>query len=155
MTSMTEPRLDETDAAIFSERFHAFQDIHGPRVGDYVKFADGRMERISHICGDSVQTSESGSFYLGKGYVSFSGGLNPGIPLDELEYRADHKRGSVWFFHHDHACADNGVHVSMDFRVYVVNGCRERVRSSQPYLSREWFSDYIPGAQESPVRDLG
>ena len=143
--------LDERDAAIFSERFHAYQDIHGPRVGDFVRFADGRLERISHIWNDGVQTSESGSFYLGKGYCSFSGSLNPLIPSAELEYRADHKRGPVWFFHHDHWRASNGVHASMDFRVYEVAGVRERVRG----LGREWWSDYVPGETVAPVRVLG
>lgn len=130
--------LDERDAAIFSERFHAYQDIHGPRVGDFVRFADGHLERISHHWGDSVQTSESGSFYLGKGYCSFSGSLNPAIPLDELEYRADHKRGSVWFFHHDEWRAHNGVNASLDFRVYVVPGNRREFE----FRGRTVRSDY-------------
>ena len=136
--STTTTELDERDAAIFSERFHALQDVHGPRVGDFVRFADGRLERISHHWGDTVQTSESGSFYLGKGYCSFSGGLNPGIPTSELEYRAEHKRGSVWFFHHDEWKAGNGVSADLDFRVYEVPGNRR----SFEFQGRTVLSDY-------------
>jgi hypothetical protein len=142
--------LDERDAAIYSERFHALQDVHGPRVGDFVRFADGRMERISHDWDGDVQTSEGGSFYLGKGYVSFSGGLNPSIPTSELVYKAEHKRGSCWFFHHDHYCADNGVAVDMDFRVYEVDGVREHVYG----LGRDWWSDYVAGTDVAPIRNL-
>ena len=130
--------LDERDSAIFSERFHAYQDIHGPRVGDFVRFADGHLERISHIWPDGVQTSEGGSFYLGDGYISFSGGLNPLIPSSELEYHADHKRGSVWFFHHDYWQAHNGVNASMDFRVYAVPGNRRTFE----FQGRTVLSDY-------------
>ena len=117
--SATLDQLDERDAEIFSKRFHSFQDIHGPRVGDYVRFADGVERRISHIWFDDViQTSDGGSFYLGDGYVNFSGGLYPGVKRETLTYNAQHKRGSVWFFHHDHWGAGRGVSTSMDFRVY-------------------------------------
>jgi len=149
MSAATE--LDERDLEIFSQRFHRLQDKHGPRVGDFVRFADGHEERISHIWPDGVQTSEGGSFYLGDGYCSFSGGLNTAIPTDELEYRAEHKRGSVWFFHHDHFTAHNGVTTDLDFRVYEVNGVRERIHG----LGREWWSDYVPGETVAPVRVLG
>ena len=41
--------LDERDTEIFVRRFLAFYDIHGPRVGDYVRFADGVERRISFV----------------------------------------------------------------------------------------------------------
>lgn len=124
MSTSTEA-LDERDAAIYRERFHALYRAPGPRVGDFVDFADGVTRRISFItppewlpeC-DSVQTSDDGSFYLGHGYASFSGALYPGVPHGSLEYTTEHRRGPAWFFHHDHHRASNGVDVDLDWRVF-------------------------------------
>lgn len=117
--------LDEIDAVIYRERFHALYREHGPRVGDYVDFADGVSRRISFItppewapdC-DSVQTSDDGSFYLGHGCASFSGALYPGVPRASLTYTTEHRRGPAWFFHHDKARAHNDVTVDLDWRVF-------------------------------------
>lgn len=94
-----------------------------PQVGDYVIFPDGREERISHDWGEpGVQTSVSGSFYLGDGYASFSGALNPLIPTERLVDTGETKPGSFWFFSGDYARADNGVDVEAPCRVYRYAG---------------------------------
>ena len=125
---MTE--FDERDRAIVAEREQALNADQGPRVGDYVEFANSVTRRISHMwpafadTGDgwsapaSAQTSEGGSFYLGDGYVSFSGGLHPGIPVDTLTRTEEMRPGSVWVFHHDWHTAHNGVDTEIPFRVY-------------------------------------
>jgi hypothetical protein len=121
--------LDERDAEIYRQRFHAFYDVHGPRVGDFVRFADGIERRISFISPpewleepdpvDAVQTSDGGSWYLGNGYTSFSGGLFPPVKRSTLTDTGERKRGRVWFFHHDYRTAHNGVDTDMDFRVFA------------------------------------
>jgi hypothetical protein len=149
--------LDERDATILADRGRQLDAVAGPRCGDFVRFADGRLERVSHVWDwepEGVQTSEGGSWYLGGGYCSFSGGLNPSIPLGELTLTDERRLGSCWFFHHDWAEADNSVGVELPFRVYDVAGVREIIRSSTPYTRPEWFSDYIAGETVAPVRVL-
>src|SRR5262245_11223582 len=81
------PEMDDRDRAILAERVEALNAIDGPRVGDFVKFPGDITRRISYIWGDEseldwyrIQTSNGGSWYLGKGYVSFSGSLYVGVP---------------------------------------------------------------------------
>lgn len=118
--------LDERDAAILANRVDELTSQAGPRCGDYVRFADGTERRISHLwtemdeigLDDVAQTSDSGSWYLGHGYTSFSGSLHPGTPIAGLRLTSEQKPGSCWFFRHDHHTAHNGVNVEIPFRVY-------------------------------------
>ena len=118
--------LDELDRQLLKSRcesLNADEEIH---EGDYVRFADGVERRVSFVTPsewlpdiDSVQTSEGGSWYLGDGYCSFSGSLHLGVRRETLTLTEETKLGRVWFFHHDHARASNGVEVAIPFRVYV------------------------------------
>lgn len=119
------PNFDEKDAHILAERVAALNARRESlRVGDWVIFADGVERRISYIWADendvpfSVQTSKGGSFYLGDGYVSFSGSLFKPVKPETLTLTGDVRKGSVWFFHHDYSTAHNGVYAEMDFRVF-------------------------------------
>lgn len=141
---------DERDEEILTQRINELDAVSTPRCGDFVRFADGHLERISHVWDDGVQTSEGGSFYLGSGYVSFSGGLNPAIPMDELQLSSENHSGSCWFFHHDYFTAHNGIRAEIAFRIYDVAGVRQRVKG----LGREWWSDYIAGETVAPILDL-
>lgn len=116
--------LDERDRQIIWERRHSIELIEGPRVGDFVDFADGERRRVSYIWADehgqafSVQTSDGGSYYLGNGYVSMSGSLYSGVGPETLAFTGETAPGSAWIFHHDYRTADNGVDVTIPFRVY-------------------------------------
>jgi hypothetical protein len=66
----------------------------------------------------SAQTADGGSFYLGQSYVSFSGSLNQGVEPQTLTDTGRRMLGSVWFFHHDHRMAHNGVDTEIPFRIY-------------------------------------
>lgn len=116
--------LDERDAAILAERIAKLDSRDDFRCGDYVRFPDGRMERVSFVAprewGDmhGVQTSTGGSWYLGDGYSSFSGSLNDFIPAARLKITDEIRPGSCWFFHHDYWTAGGGVDVEAPFRVY-------------------------------------
>ena len=106
--------------------------IDGPRMGDFVVFQDEEgqiVERISCLFDSSVhqfaQTSPWGSFYLGKsGAVSFSGGLNPSIPLESLTQTEETMEGAFWIFHHGEVGAHRGVGCTAPCRVF---------RTSAPY----------------------
>lgn len=117
--------LDERDRQIIWERRHSIELTEGPRVGDWVEFADGITRRVSHVWSEAdwgatagVQTSDGGSFYLGNGYVSFSGGLYRSVGMRTLSDTGAVRPGSAWIFHHDWARAGGGVDVTIPFRVY-------------------------------------
>lgn len=122
---MRRPQFDERDAEILRAR-EASLDANPINPGDFVTFADGTTRRVSYVWTyedkpQSIQTSHSGSWYLGDGYVSFSGSLYNGVPFESLTDTGDKHDGDAWFFHHDYACADNGVQVAVKFRVWRCN----------------------------------
>ena len=111
--------LDERDTEIFVRRVDARWDSNGYRLGDYVEFADGTLRRIAHIWGDGgVQTAAGGSFYLGEGYMTFSGQLFGSVPGASLVNTGRLRQGSCWFFHHDFATAGGGITVNVQCRVF-------------------------------------
>lgn len=117
--------LDGRDEAIIAERMAKLDAKAGPRVGDFVRFADGTLRRISYHWRDDegwdggCQTSDAGSYYLGNYGVSMSGGLFPCVPTESLTLTDEQRDGAVWIFHHDVHRAHNGVHASVPFRVYA------------------------------------
>ena len=118
LATMEGEKLDELDQVIRAKRLAQRETIATPRIGDFVRFSD-RLERISHDWGDTVQTSEGGSFYLGEGgYASFSGSLNPSVPKELLRKTEEILNGGFWFFHRDFWMAHNGVDVTAPCRVY-------------------------------------
>ena len=123
---------DVRDDAILATRLAAYDQIAGPRLGDWVEFSDGVMHRFSHLWNSNLQTTEKsrGSFYFGNGYVEFSGGLNPGIPRDTLVDCNKTMLGRIWFFHHSEAKAYNAVYAEVPFRVF-----------STPLTSNHWKKD--------------
>lgn len=127
-TTTVNDQLDARDAAILAERVAALDAVPGVRVGDYVRFPDlPVLRRVSYVWRDehgavlSVQTTTGGSFYLGRGYVSMSGGMSPGVPEDAFTLTDETRGGSVWFFHHDWHTAHNGVDAVVDFRVFAAS----------------------------------
>ncbi|HVX32578.1 MAG TPA: hypothetical protein VHA80_05495 [Solirubrobacterales bacterium] len=116
--------LDDRDRAIVDERMALLDARTGPRVGDFVVFADGTERRISYAwpAGDrwpaSMQTSDGGRFYLGPSGASFSGSLHPGVSEETLTDTGETREGDAWIFHHDAHRAHNGVEFKAPFRVY-------------------------------------
>ena len=105
------------------------EEAEKPLVGDFVIFTNlstpehEHAERISHDWDEyGVQTSPGGSFYLGDGFASFSGTLNPTIPTGELEPTGETRQGSFWFFSGDYHAAGNSVHIEAPCRVYKYAG---------------------------------
>ncbi len=120
--------LDERDAEIVARCMAAMDAEPGPRVGDFVRFADGIERRISHVWPAmpdtpgwraGAQTSDGGSWHLGEYGCSFSGGLYPLVGLDTLTDTGERQDGCAWIFHHGHACAGGGVDLLAPFRVFT------------------------------------
>lgn len=118
------PTADARDAAHVAECMAGLEDRPAPRVGDWVIFADGTERRISYRWHDGAdwdggcQTSDGGSYHLGRHGVSMSGSLFSPVPTDSLTLTDERRPGACWVFHHDLAGADRGVTFYPEWRVY-------------------------------------
>ncbi len=119
---MTDTRFDNRDGDMLHQRIMARDTTNGPRIGDYVNMPDGSLRRFTHDWGDTIQTTTPkfgyGSYYLGTGYSSYSGALDPGIPKSGLKDTGNPRDGAFWFFHHDYMTAHNGVDFTIPCRVF-------------------------------------
>ena len=122
---------------ILKDRTDAFNSHSGARVGDYLKLPDGQYTRFTHLWEDSIQTggTEGGSYYLGNsGNLSYSGGLDPGVKLSDIEETTERKKGSIWFFDKDISGAGRGVYNLILCKVFKlkenadISGLRELKR---------------------------
>jgi hypothetical protein len=119
--------LDDRDQAIVDRRLARMDSIEGPRVGDWIVFADGVERRISHSYyvadgwdENTYQTSAGGSWYLEEsGHCSFSGSLYPTVPGGTLTDTGELRDGSAWIFHHDWHTAGGGVDFRVPLRVFA------------------------------------
>jgi hypothetical protein len=114
--------LSDRDQEIVDRRIRLLEHSV-PQVGDWIDFADGVQRRISHVWAwegeeTTLQTSDGGHYYLGEGYVSFSGGLFPATPARHLTLTEERRDGWVWIFHHDQWRAHNGVDLTIPCRVW-------------------------------------
>lgn len=117
---------------LLERRSRRREEAGRPLVGDFVIFPDpsapggAREERIAHDWGEDtgVQTAPGGSFYLGDGYASFSGTLNPTVLTEALTPTGEVRTGRFWFFSGDHDRADNGVDAEAPCRVYRYDDAR-------------------------------
>ena len=113
---------------ILSDRMHIYNAIPGCRVGDWIREINGRLTRATHDWNQDNETDqviqhgggEYGQFYLGNGYISYSGGLDTGITKNTLHDTGEIKKGKVWFFIDDYHTSHNSIEYMVDFRVYEV-----------------------------------
>jgi len=90
-----------------------------PRVGDFLRMADGSLKRFCNDTGDGQQITKGGSFYIGRGGgVSYSGGLESPIMWERFKPTEEITKGRFWFFSHDRAGAGRGVDVFLPCRIY-------------------------------------
>ena len=141
--------LDPVDRGILAVREAAREKIAGPRIGDYVLFQTGQLERFSHDLGHGLQTSPGGSIYLcSSGQGSFSGGLNPITPLDALELTQASLPGTFWFFHHGITGAGRGVNFEIVCRVYKTSARYDG------FLSEEFQSPKLGALKDEVLRQM-
>lgn len=130
---MAEFEFDEVDQKLLQTKMAAWEKDEGPRIGDFVRFPSGELERLCSNHLTRMQTSPvwAGSYFLGgSGKVSFSGSLNPIIPADSLTPTNELEDGEFWFFHHDEVGPGRGVRFSIPCRVFETSapykGCLTR-----------------------------
>lgn len=116
----------KTNIEILTERETAFNEIKGPRVGDYlyIPSKDDRVPEYTRFTlkwDTIIQTGGSinGDYYLGEsGGLSYSGGLDPGVKITDLILTNTTKDGTVWFFDENWPRAGAGKTFSIPMRVY-------------------------------------
>ena len=115
-------KLDDIDVQIVAMREDWFKQQPGPRVGDFVRFQDAHMERLSQDSGNDFESTELGfwpAWHLGAGHITFTGGLSKHVLLKtELVDTGETKPGSFWIFQHDHFPNGKAVELTIDCRVY-------------------------------------
>lgn len=114
---------------LFKQRIEQYNNIDGIRVGDYIKENDTYIQ-VTHIWYDDNEKQEllqtqdlnfgHGSFYLGNGYISYSGSLNTGYHTKNYTFNLldEKKQGVIWFFKRNIHTAHNGINFNMNFRVF-------------------------------------
>lgn len=101
----------QKDIELIKKRIEARQRRTEILEGDVIEYLDGHTERITHVWDDHAQAGGgSGSYYMGEsGYGSYSGGLNSGLPLAELELTDKTADCAFWFFSGNHSGANRGI----------------------------------------------
>lgn len=146
------PHLDARDAEILRDLRAHWAAVTGPRVGDFVRFADSdRLHRFSAdhqwtaediaeypSLVDGLQTTPGGSFHLGRHGMSYSGGLDSTIPRTTLTDTGETRLGGAWFFHHGWSGAHRGVDVRIECRVYATTATAPKRFNS---ITMTWEDD--------------
>lgn len=113
----------KTNEEILKARISLYNEKTGVRVGDWLELPHGEFTRFTHAWDDHIQTGGgSGGYYLGNGYLSYSGGLDSGIKRSDIIPTEQTKRGNIWFFDKDISGAGRGVYFDVEFRVFK---CKE------------------------------
>lgn len=118
-------RAHEKNLDLIAIRTKLFTESEDVRVGEFL-MVDGGFRRFTHDWDHSIQTSDyvtqhgkTGSFHMGKrGGVSYSGGLQPMIRKDAMEYTGEKMLGEFWMFNEDYATGHNGINFMCECRIY-------------------------------------
>ncbi|AIM37400.1 hypothetical protein KO02_12390 [Sphingobacterium sp. ML3W] len=112
----------EKDFSLLLEYSNNYQKRHTenePSLGDCLHLPDGQKVYFCHIWDDSVQTCGGGSYSLTKsGYLSFSGGLDSGIRIDEMELTEETDALNIWFAHAGWLQANCSIIANIEVRVW-------------------------------------
>lgn len=110
-----------TNEEILQNRTETYNNRPGARVGDFLKLPTGKFTRFTYSWDDHIQTGGmGGSYYLGNGYLSYSGGLDPGVKKSDIVETDEKKDGLVWIFDKDEHRAHNAVHFKIEQRVFAL-----------------------------------
>lgn len=110
----------DADIKVIRSNLYAYNATHGLRVGDFVKFQDDSIRRVCHICernGAEVcfqpqSNLGDGSYSIGDGYCSYSGGLDSPVTHNLMPA---HKwvSGFAWSWG-----VSSGAHMGINFWTY-------------------------------------
>lgn len=139
-----EKRLQQAakDFEIIKEYLLAYDQKSGPRVGDFLSIGNGEYARLTNHCGNAIQTgSPVDSYYLGRGTISYSGGLDPAIPIDFFQSHSHEttKEGRVWIFSDSWAGAHRGVYLTVPLRVYQLKRDEKTIEAISRIIERDRF----------------
>lgn len=122
MTINSQFTFDARDEELRQQGLAIWNDVAGPRVGDYVRMPSGAIERISTKTATRFQLAEprfGASYHWAWWYCSFSGGHKPVLhALASLADTGNLIDGSVWVFHHGQTGAHRGVSCTIPCRLW-------------------------------------
>lgn len=140
--------LDQVNQNLVAQRIQAREQIVGPRLGDYLLFPTGELERLGTKMGKGYQTTPSGSFFLwSDGDAQCSGSYHPIVDAATLELTSVRLRGAFWFFDHDEVGPDRGVTFKIPCQVFTTSA------DYKGYLGKEFESSDIE-ALKKELADL-
>lgn len=96
-----------------------------PILGDALRLPDGQTVYFCHIYDNKAQTCEGGSFHLGEGYLSYSGGLDSGISFSGIELTAEKFVLPVWFCHRGYLTGGCGIYARIECRIWKTKECAD------------------------------
>lgn len=115
--------LDPIAAGILRGAVAALDAIEGPRLGDFVRFQDGSLARISvmHEDGDlqAAKVDEGGFFLWKEGFTEFSGTCGNKVDPACLRRLDETMEGRVWTFRNGDVAPGGRVDTTVPFRVYA------------------------------------
>lgn len=120
-------RAHEKNLDLIAAREFARNEQKQPLVGDFI-IVGGEYLRFTHdwdesglqtTCKRQGDATHHGGFHLSKsGRASYSGSLDPIIPLEKFELTEELRKGEFWMFNEDYATAHNGIGFMADCKVY-------------------------------------
>lgn len=111
-----------SDLKLLNSYLTEFKKDTKPRVGDYIVLPNETTQRITvlHRSSGKLQANDiQGSFYLGNGYISFSGTCGMDMyEIQTLQPTGKTKEGWVWTFSQNNRTANNAVYAALPFRIF-------------------------------------
>ncbi len=113
------PELGERDREIVRCRMVANHAHQGPQTGDFVRFSDGVLRRISYVWPQHFQTSTDGFYHLlDSGGVSMGGSHYLEVSLSTLSPTDELLEGKAWIARDESRDTNSSVTFKAPFRVY-------------------------------------
>lgn len=112
-----------SDFELLRRYARAYDESHksnSPSVGDCLLLPDQQVVYFCSINNDKIQTCEGGSFHLcSNGFISYSGELDSGICLSDMELTEERYVLPIWFSHRGILCGGCGIYASIGCRVWI------------------------------------
>ncbi|WP_418360143.1 hypothetical protein [Sphingobacterium detergens] len=103
----------------FSKAHKSRNSANQPRLGDCLLLPDGQKVYFCHVWDDHVQTCGGGSYHLSNGGgMDFSGGLDDGLKISEIELTNEFDALPIWFSHEGRLRAHCAIHANIEVRVW-------------------------------------